>query len=103
MSDELKRKNCQHSDDEAEALSYDPMILSQEERKSDILEKSFKKSCIKEKSSRQIEKTFDKVQNIDRKLSPDDFEKELLNHSKKAISHKLEYIDKKIKEFVENV
>jgi len=36
------------------------------------------------------------------KPSPGEFEKELPGRSKKAIAHKLDFIDKKIREYVEN-
>ncbi|CAI2164330.1 5412_t:CDS:2 [Funneliformis geosporum] len=86
------------------------MILSQEERKDDVLEEpSKKKSPAKEKSTRrevwtteELKKLLTKFKVTIEKPSPGDFEKELPSRSKKAIAHKLDYIDKRIKEFVEN-
>ncbi|CAG8514482.1 9430_t:CDS:2 [Rhizophagus irregularis] len=75
--------------------SHDPMILSQEEQKNDVLEGLPKKEIELKKALGQFKVTIDKP-------SPSEFNKEFPSRSKKAIAHKLDFIDKKIRESLSN-
>ncbi|CAB5295355.1 unnamed protein product [Rhizophagus irregularis] len=71
------------------------MILSQEEQKNDVLEGLPKKEIELKKALGQFKVTIDKP-------SPSEFNKEFPSRSKKAIAHKLDFIDKKIRESLSN-